>query len=145
MLSLSADNSKQEVDLQVINGDGDGGVPLGRELMLFAEALASGDDAALVSSREALLSLAGSDVLIDTAAVAANFQRMVRIADATGLPLDEIVGTLSSPIQDALDLRRFPSAQNTAPLSRIQKSLAVPVKFIARYAMRAPKGNPTEG
>ena len=88
MLSLSADNSQQKVDLQVINGDGDGGVPFGSELMQFAEAVASGDDAALVSSREALLSLTSSEVLVDAAAVAANFQRMVRIADSTGLPLD---------------------------------------------------------
>jgi hypothetical protein len=141
MLSLSADNSKQEVNLQVINGDGDGGMPLGSELMRFAEALASGDDAALVSSRDALLAVSSSNVIVDAAAVAANFQRMVRIADSTGLPLDGIVSTLSSPIQDELDLRRFPSAQNTAPLSWIQKLLAVPVRFIARYAMRAPKGS----
>ncbi len=56
---------------------------------------------------------AGNDVVVDAAAVAGNFQRMVRIADATGIPVDEPMQALSRGIQEDLDLRRFHSAQNT--------------------------------
>lgn len=39
--------------------------------------------------------------------VASNFERMVRIADATGIPLDACMQALSQEIRDALDLERF--------------------------------------
>jgi hypothetical protein len=149
MLSLSADSSKQEVDLKVINGEGDGGVPLGGELVKFAEAVASGDGpgnaVALQTCREALLAAAGSDVLVDAAAVAGNFQRMVRIADATGIPLDPIVGSLGNPVQDALDLHRFPSAQHTPALPWLQKIMGIPLRFLAPFLMRAPRKTPGKG
>ena len=41
------------------------------------------------AARQALFDEAGNDVVVDAAAVAGNFQRMVRIADATGIPVDD--------------------------------------------------------
>jgi hypothetical protein len=136
MLSLSADISQQDVDLQVINGKGDGGVVFGGELMKFAEAVASGDEGALAAARSDLLEVAGSDVLVDAAAVAGNFQRMVRIADATGIPVDGMMGALSGSIQDDLDLRRFASAENTPNRSFLQKLMGIGIRSIARRAIR---------
>ena len=43
MLSLSADIAQQDVDLKIINGDGDGGILHGLELQRFAEAAARQD------------------------------------------------------------------------------------------------------
>jgi hypothetical protein len=137
MLSLSADISQQDVDLQVINGTGDGGVAFGRELMKFAEAVASGDESALSSARSALLDAAGSAVLVDAAGVAANFQRMVRIADATGIPVDGMMAALSGSIQQDLDLRRFNSSQHTPERTRLQKLLGAGMRLFARRAIRA--------
>ena len=132
MLSLSADLSQQDIDLAIINGDGDGGVPHGAELMGFAEAMASRDEAALAQAREALLDAAGSDVLVDAAGVAANFQRMVRIADATGIPVDERMNALSGGIQKELDLRRFHSSQNTPQPSLLKRMVNVPKGVLMR-------------
>ena len=111
MLSLSAELSDTEVDLQLINGhhSGESNVPYASELMKFAEAVASRDATVLDDAREALLKQAGPEVLVDAAGVAGNFQRMVRIADCSGIPLDDIMMAASADIPDQLGLRRFGS------------------------------------
>ena len=115
MLSLSADASNTDIDLQLINGDTNvsDGIPHSTLLMQFAEAVAGRDPDTIAKSRQALYDAAGKEVVIDAAAVAGNFQRMVRIADATGIPVDAHMEALSGSIQEDLDLRRFPSAQNS--------------------------------
>ncbi|MEM7290925.1 MAG: alkylhydroperoxidase-related (seleno)protein, partial [Pseudomonadota bacterium] len=47
------------------------------------------------------------------AGVAANFQRMVRIADSIGIPIDDMTTELGQSVRDELELTRFHSAQNT--------------------------------
>ena len=117
MLSLSADLTETDVDLKMINGqsNADGGVAHGEVLMNFAEALPSRDEAALGAAREALLREAGPEILVDVAAIAGNFQRMVRIADATGIPLDDRNVAISGDVCDELDLASMYTAQNTPP------------------------------
>jgi len=118
MLSLSADITESDVNLQMINGDetaAGGDIAHGAALMKFAEALACRDEDVLASARSALLEEAGAKVLVDAAAVAANFQRMVRIADSTGIPLDERSAALADGTIKELDLARFESARNTPP------------------------------
>ena len=90
MLRVSAKTTNTEVDLQGVVGDrasAAAGIAYGAELMDFAESIALGDEKAMVESRKALLNAAGPAVLVDAAGVAANFQRMVRIADSIGIPL----------------------------------------------------------
>ena len=131
MLSLSADINKSDVNLQMINGDETataGDVDHATALMNFAEAVASRDEAALTDARSALLDEAGAEVLVDAAAVAGNFQRMVRIADSTGIPLDEISAAMSSRVAKELDLGRFATAKNTPPGGLKRKLMS----FIAR-------------
>ena len=68
MLSMSADLTNTDVNLQMINGDEGataGGVEHALELMKFAEALASSDETALKQSREDLLAAGGAEVLVD--------------------------------------------------------------------------------
>ena len=116
MLSLSADITESDIDLQLINGDESasaGDIEHGHLLMRFADAFVKRDEAALAAAREQLHQAAGVAVLVDAAGVAANFQRMVRIADATGIPLDESSAALSYSVGKALDLQRFESAKNT--------------------------------
>ena len=49
----------------------------------------------------------------DAAGVAANFQRMVRIADSMGIPVDDMEQELGQAVRAELDLTRFASAANT--------------------------------
>ena len=49
----------------------------------------------------------GVAALIEAAGVASNFQRMVRIADSTGIPLGEGLEQRSEEVRAELDLDRF--------------------------------------
>ena len=98
-----------------LHGDADGaavGIEFGAELMRFAESLASGAEA-LERHREVLLDAAGPAVLVDAAGVAASFQRMTRIADAIGIPADDMMIEMGRQVRDELDIERFASARNT--------------------------------
>ncbi len=62
-----------------------------------------------------MLDVAGETVLVDAAGVAANFQRMVRIADSMGIPVDQLTeNEMSDQIRNELDLYRFKSAENSS-------------------------------
>ena len=139
MLSLSAGLVNTDVDLQMVNGDESqdgGGVTFGLELLKLAEAIAGRDEVALRLSREQLLAAAGPAVLVDAAGVAANFQRMVRIADATGIPEDTLSGGLSKNVRAELGLDRFHTAQYTPPLTPIQQLQGVIVRLIVPWIVR---------
>jgi len=126
MLRASAQTNQTEVDLQAVNGAAEAaaGIAFGRQLMQFAESVA-GRDAALAERRQALLEAAGPAVLADAAGVAANFQRMVRIADAIGIPVDDMAGEFGQQVRRELGIARFASAghsladagQSPAPVS----------------------------
>ena len=116
MLRVSAMTTETEVDLQGVNGDAAGaamGIEYGAELMSFAESLAQRDQHGLARSRTALRQAAGDKVLVDAAGVAANFQRMVRIADSIGIPFDNMQSDFVNSIQTELNLTRFASAQHS--------------------------------
>ena len=123
MLRVSAKITETEIDIQGIAGDSSGaaiGIEFGRELIQFAESLARRDAAALDAARQALFDAAGSSVLVDAAGVAANFQRMVRIADSIGIPVDDMTTEVGQQVRADLNLTAFTSAGNT--LERNQAS-----------------------
>ena len=116
MLRASAQNNDTDINIQGIAGDADSaaeGIEFGRELMALAEAVARRDHEALPKIRQALIDVAGTEVLIDAAGVAANFQRMVRIADSIGIPYDNAESEMSKEIRSALNLESFASARHT--------------------------------
>lgn len=116
MLRVSATTTSTDIDLQAINGDANSaalGIEYGAQLMEFAESVVMRDVQSLRDSRQRLLEIAGPAVLVDAAGVAANFQRMVRIADSIGIPVDDMSGELGQQIRADLSLEKFASAQNT--------------------------------
>jgi hypothetical protein len=92
---------------------GDAGIVHGAQLTAFADAAVRGDSAELATARDALRRAAGPAALVDAAAVIGNFERMVRIADGTGIPLDGVVGALSGDLREALGLDGFSSRRMT--------------------------------
>lgn len=116
MLRVSAMKTDTEVDLQGVVGDKAGaamGIAYGAELMDFAESIALRDEQAIAERRKALLTAAGPAVLVDAAGVAANFQRMVRIADSIGIPFDSMHSTMVQRIQQDLGLKGFASSRHS--------------------------------
>lgn len=139
MLSLSADLSDADINLQVINGDEsatDGDIAHAKALMNFAESLARRDEDALAEARQRLLDEAGAEVLVDAAGVAANFQRMVRIADCTGIPLDTRSAAMSVGVRKELQLERFGSAKNTPPEGLKIKLLSLIARPLAKLMLK---------
>lgn len=119
-------------------GDADGAsrVPHGPALTALAEALVHGDDTALAQSRARVLDALGPRGLVDAAAVASNFERMVRIADATGIPLDTPVAALTADLRDRLHLDRFASSAHTRRLGWLGQRTASTLRRVAPTALR---------
>ncbi len=88
---------------------GDAGIAHGEKLAAFVDAALGADPAQLATARDALRAAAGSAALVDAAAVIGNFERMVRIADGTGIPLDGVVAALSSDIREDIGVEAFGS------------------------------------
>jgi hypothetical protein len=75
-------------------------------LLAFAAAIYDEAQPGLELVRARTLEWLGPHATVDAAAVAANFQRMVRIADGTGITLGGME-KFSAPARAELDLERF--------------------------------------
>lgn len=69
-------------------GEGEVGVEHEKELLLVSEAVYLGDPLALARMREAVQPVLGTQGLVDAVTIAAGFNGITKIANATGLPLD---------------------------------------------------------
>lgn len=116
MLSLSIQNQGKEVDLSgVVKGadEVDERIPAGKVLARFAEAVVLGTEADVSAARVEVIEAVGPEGFVDAAAVIGSFERMVRIADGTGIPLDETTMTRSENIREELGINSFSTAVNT--------------------------------
>lgn len=75
-------------------------------LVKLAEALVKDHDR-LEQARAELSAAAGPAAVVEAAGVASNFQRMVRIADGTGISLGERLTQISRETREELDLERY--------------------------------------
>ena len=112
MLRASTASSGVEINLDAINdGISETGIAFEHELVAFAVALVGSDDDVLAGARTALVVAMDTAAMVDAAGVASNFERMVRIADATGIALGEGLETVSSEIRSGLNLDRFQTSE----------------------------------
>lgn len=109
------------------------GIEHAGELLRFVDAaIAAGSatepetglETELEAAREVLRAAVGPAGLVDAAAVLGNFERMTRIADATGIPLDAPTDMISTDFRGSLGLDRFASAAHTPRAGRIRSLLA---------------------
>lgn len=138
MLRASIQYSGADADISGISEGakaGDGGIAHGEKLTTFAEAAVRGDPAMLARARDALRMAAGSEVVVDAAGVIGNFERMVRIADGCGIPLDGMVEALSGDFREALGVEHFESRRLTAS-SGVRKALAPVLRGAAKVGLR---------
>ena len=75
--------------LDGVTGDGDSGVRHGRLLLDFAEAVIGSTEGEIARARDALIPAVGAEGFVDAAGVVASFNAVVRIADATGIPVED--------------------------------------------------------
>ncbi len=91
----------------VMDGASDTGVPHAAELLAFAEAAIAFDGPRIGCTRAAVLRALGEAAMVDAAAVIAGFNGITRIADATGIPLEEVKAEQSSDWRERLGINRF--------------------------------------
>ena len=101
------------MDLNVIIGEaGDGGgIPQGDLLSAFAEAVVGDDASALDAARAAVADALGTDALVDASAVASMFNAIDRVADSTGIPIDEDRLEPTADFRESLGITAFPSGR----------------------------------
>ena len=107
----SPDNDNLNLNGAVDN-DVDSGVDHADILLAYTDAAVRRDDD-LAARRAAVADTLGAPAAVDVAATVANYQRMVRIADGCGIPLDDFTRDRSAPWRDDLGINAFPSRQNT--------------------------------
>ncbi len=81
---------------------GGGGIAAGEELAAFAEAVAGDGDMTVAISE--LRRAVGDAGWVDAAGVAATFNAIDRIADATGIPLERGKAAASADFRGALNI-----------------------------------------
>ena len=100
----------------------DSGVPHGRALLDFASAVVDGGLSDLANTREALRAEMGDAGVADAAAVASNFERMVRIADSIGIELGDWMETFTEDVRTDLALDRLRSRPEDSRRSDADRS-----------------------
>jgi hypothetical protein len=102
-----------EIDMKAVIGeaDGDGGIPHGALLARFAEA-AIGDDATLLATvRSEVAGTLGDAALVDAAGIVATFNAIDRVADSTGIPIDEARLAPTADLREQLGINAFASRE----------------------------------
>jgi len=74
--------------------------------------LATGDES-LGERRDTLRKAVGDEVFVEAAAVAAVFHGYVRVADGTGIPVDELVVATSADLRQELGINAYEGRVNT--------------------------------
>ncbi len=72
-----------------MDGSGPEGVPDAALLLRFADAALSFEPARIAPLRAEIVASLGEEAMLDAAAVIAGFNGITRIADATGIPMED--------------------------------------------------------
>jgi len=90
-----------------MGGGAGGGVPCGELLVAFSEAVVAREADSLREIRSRIASELGEAALVDAAAVAALFNAIDRVADSTGIPLEDDKSRASTDFRADLGIDHF--------------------------------------
>lgn len=122
LLRASGEALDSGVDIHTIE---DGAyVELGEELVSFATDIVE-RNSCLSETREVLQGLVGDAGLVEAAATVAAFQGLNRIADATGIQLDDGLNSESADFRFRLGLEKFSGAKSTNKTEATARSESV--------------------
>jgi hypothetical protein len=112
LLRESSDAAGDPVDLSAVVAEHDngGGVAHGKLLLELAEAVLSGDAARSSAARRRLRRTLGDAAFVDTCATIASFNAVVKIADGSGIPLEDYKEENSREIRRQLSIAKFSAA-----------------------------------
>ena len=110
MLRAGGHHSGTELDLSAITSGLEAastGVENGAILIAFADAVVANDKAALKRTRQQICDAMGKTAVVDAACVAAYFDGIDRIADATGTPVDPASAEATTELRATLGINEF--------------------------------------
>ena len=108
MLRESSAAKGEGYDLSLlIGGAGDGNIPHGALLVSFADAALGADDGRLPAIRSEVHAKLGAAALVDAAAVVATFNAIDRVADSTGIPIEDSKAEATRDLRAALGINAF--------------------------------------
>lgn len=96
-------------------GASDGGIAHGAVLMGFTDAVVAADKAALAGLRAEIEDAMGAEALVDAAAVAAIFEGLDRVADATGITLEDWKARSTADFRALIGIDGFAAAEKGGP------------------------------
>ena len=141
MLRASIETEGGKVDLRSLT-DGSfadrSGIEGAAALVGWVEATTDrmSDVSRIARARDRVRDELGSAAMVDAAAIIGNFERMVRIADATGIPLDTPVNIATESIRADLGIDRFHSAAHSPPVRRWQRAIGRALDPIRTFGLR---------
>ena len=147
MLRVSSEAQDETVDLHAITEGTDvaSGVPGETELLgLVEETVLSPGSDTLPQRRSAVADALGEAALVDAAAVIGNFQRMTRIADGTGIPLDDMVVAMTTELREEIGINQYGSAAYTREASLFKRVLVKMIWPLMARRMRKSSQQTTE-
>lgn len=95
-----------------MDGSGATGVPHAAILLAFADAALSFDPVRMQPARAAVAASLGAAAMHDAAAVVAGFNGITRIADATGIPLEDTKAEETAAWRASLGIDDFRKAKS---------------------------------
>jgi hypothetical protein len=107
LLRASSKAQGGNYDLTLLTGgSGDGNIPHGALLVRFAEAVL-GDDQALPGIQVEIRQKLGDAALVDAAAIVATFNAIDRVADSTGIPIEDAKAEATADFRSTLGINTF--------------------------------------
>jgi len=109
LLRASGEHSGDDYDLSALLGQAgdESGIPNAAILLEFAEAAVGTDAARLEAARAAVIDAMGGEALADAAGVAALFNAIDRVADSTGIPLEDDKAEMTEGMRAQLGIDDF--------------------------------------
>jgi hypothetical protein len=108
LLRESSKATSKNYDLTVLTGgSNDGNIRYGALLVAFADAVLGGDDARLADVRSEIRAKMGDAALVDAAAIVATFNAIDRVADSTGIQIEEAKAEATADFRAALGINAF--------------------------------------
>ncbi len=105
-LRVSGDHTDNDYDLRAVMGEigARAGVKQGELMNAFVEAVLDRDRPAIEAARAAIVEELGAAAMVDAAAVIAAFNAYPRIADATGIPLEDAKEAMTAGMRAELGI-----------------------------------------
>ena len=149
LLRGSGEANSHDVDLDLVTATPEqlaqqsedaGGLPHAVALITYTDAVISGDPERIRSEAARLETKLGRAGLVRAACVVGNFQRMNRVADATGIALDPGMQFMSSDVRDQVGANAYRSSSYTPEIGSWATTLGVSLRPLVLRVMSVGAG-----